>query len=80
MVLKTLFRSNRFWFCGEEILTAIEGCLQGVAANLLELHSGVFSEIISNLLYHYHLHRHHHQHYRVVVVGLGSGFSEVPYM
>lgn len=80
VVLKTLSSSDYLWFCGEEILMVIKGCLQGVAANLLELLSRVFSQIIGNLLYHYHLHCHHRQCYCVDVIGLGSGFSEVPHM
>ena len=40
VVSKALFSSNHLWLHEKEILRAIQGGLQGVAANLLEFHAG----------------------------------------
>lgn len=68
---KILFSSDLFWFHEEKILRVIRGGLQGVAANLLSFHPGVFSDAIGNLL-------HGHQHHHLGIIGLGSGFSRSP--
>ena len=47
VVSNVLSSSDHLWLL-EEILKAIRGGLQGVAANLLEFHSGVFSDPTGN--------------------------------
>lgn len=66
VVSKILSCSDHPWFL-EEILKAVQGGLQGVAANLSEFHSGVFSDTTDNFINIIFILTSHQRHHFYVI-------------